>query len=493
MWRILSKLVTIVALAFASASLAAARQPNIVILLADDLGYADIGFHGCRDIPTPNLDALAAGGVRFTNAYVSCPYCSPSRAGLLTGRYQQRFGHEFNPGPTGEPTSPNVDMTIGLPVAETTIADRLQAAGYATGLVGKWHQGVAPKFHPQQRGFDEFFGFLGGAHVYQSDLPNVVFPGLQDPAGHGVAPSAAGKPAPHLPWTAIFRGAEAVDEPEYLTDAFAREAVSFIERHQKQPFFLYLAFNASHTPMHATDSRLEKFASVSGPLRRAYCAMTLALDEAIGTVLEKLRSTHLEQDTLIFFFSDNGGPTVPRAALNASSNKPLRGSKVSTLEGGIRVPFVVSWKGKLPAGKVYDQPIIQLDVLPTALAATGVAAKDDWQLDGVDLIPYLTGAKTGTPHEVLYWRLGQQMAIRQGNWKLVKYSTEFAGEVESTPLSPPRLYDLSADIGETNDLAGTQPGKAKELTALWDAWNKTLSEPAWPQRFYAPTRPTAKP
>jgi len=493
MWRISTAVFTFVALALAGTSIAAARQPNIVILLADDLGYADVGFHGCRDIPTPNLDALAAGGVRFTNAYVSCPYCSPSRAGLLTGRYPQRFGHEFNPGPRGEPTSENVDMTIGLPVSETTIADRLQAAGYATGIVGKWHQGVAPKFHPEQRGFDEFFGFLGGAHVYQPGLPNVVFPGLQDPSGASATQAAAGKPAPHLPWTAIFRGNEAVDEPEYLTDAFAREAVSFIEQHQQQPFFLYLAFNAVHTPMHATDSRLEKFASVSDPLRRSYCAMTLALDEAVGTVIEKLRSTNLEQETLIFFLSDNGGPTVPRAALNASSNKPLRGSKVSTLEGGIRVPFVVSWKGQLPAGKVYDHPIIQLDILPTALAAAGVAAKADWKLDGVNLVPYLTGVKTGAPHDVLYWRLGQQMAIRQGNWKLVKYATEFAGEDESSAISPPRLYDLSADIGEANDLASAQPEKARELTARWDEWNKTLSEPAWPQRFYAPTRPNAKP
>ena len=492
MQRISITFLALVALVLAGASISAARQPNIVILLADDLGYADVGFHGCRDIPTPNLDALAASGVRFTNAYVSCPYCSPSRAGLLTGRYQQRFGHEFNPGPHGEPTSPNVDMSIGLPVAESTIADRLRAAGYATGLVGKWHQGVAPKFHPQQRGFDEFFGFLGGAHIYQPGLPNVVFPGLQDPAGPAATHAAAGQPALHLPWTAMFRGTEAVDEPEYLTDAFAREAVSFIDRHQKQPFFLYLAFNASHTPMHATDDRLAKFASVSDPLRRSYCAMTLALDEAIGTVLEKLRSTHLEQETLVFFFSDNGGPTVPRAALNASSNKPLRGSKVATLEGGIRVPFVVSWKDKLPAGRVFEQPIIQLDVLPTALAAAGVAAKADWQLDGVDLAPYLTGEKAGTPHDVLYWRLGQQMAIRHGNWKLVKYATEFAGEKETTEFSPPRLYDLSADLGETNDLSGKQPAKVKELTVLWEAWNNTLAAPAWPQRFYAPSRPPAQ-
>ena len=467
---------------------AAEREPNIVILLADDLGYADVGFQGCQDIPTPNIDALAKGGVRCTNGYVSCPYCSPTRAGLLTGRYQQRFGHEFNPGPRGEPGGDNV-ARIGLPLSETTIADRLKAAGYATGMFGKWHLGAAPKFHPQQRGFDEYFGFLGGAHVYLPGLPNVVFPGLQDASGDRAAPTEADRtgarrqqPAP------IYRGTEVVQESEYLTDAFAREAVSFIEQHRNRPFFLYLPFNAVHTPMHATDERLKRFSSISDPMRRTYCAMTLALDEAIGRVLDKLRSSNLEQDTLIFFCSDNGGPTVRRAALNGSRNTPLRGSKVSTLEGGIRVPFVVSWKGKLPAGKLYDQPVIQLDILPTALAASGIETKADWKLDGVNLLPYLKEERVGVPHDVLYWRLGQQMAIRQGDWKLVTYSHEFAGEDSSSPLSPVRLYNLSRDIGETDDLASAEPEKAKELQGLWDQWNQSLMEPLWPQQPYTPDR-----
>ena len=477
MFRIQMTILAILGLWFVETATAGDRRPNIVILLADDLGYADVGFQGCQDIPTLNIDALAKGGVRCTNGYVSGPYCSPTRAGLLTGRYQQRFGHEFNPGPRGEPNSNNVDNSIGLPLSETTIADRLKAAGYATGTVGKWHLGVAPKFHPQKRGFDEYFGFLGGAHVYLPGLPNIVFPGLQDASASRVQ-----RPAP------IYRGTEAVREPEYLTDAFAREAVSFIENHQKEPFFLYLAFNAVHTPMHATDKRLEKFASVSDPMRRTYCAMTLALDEAIGMVLDKLRSTNLEQNTLVFFCSDNGGPTVQRAALNGSRNTPLRGSKVSTLEGGVRVPFVVSWKGILPAGKVYDQPVIQLDVLPTALAAAGLEANADWKLDGINLLPYLRGDKASAPHDVLCWRLGQQMAIRKGDWKLVKYSPEFAGEEPNSEVSPLRLYNLGQDIGETHDLAGAQPEKAKELKSRWDQWNQSLIEPLWPQQSSAPVR-----
>lgn len=480
MFRIRTTILAILGLWLVTPATAAARRPNIVILLADDLGYADVGFQGCQDIPTPNIDGLARGGVRCTNGYVSGPYCSPTRAGLLTGRYQQRFGHEFNPGPRGEPGGAGID-SIGLPLSETTIADRLKAAGYATGMVGKWHLGVAPKFHPQKRGFDEYFGFLGGAHVYLPGLPNIVFPGLQDAPAAGT-PAVRRQPAP------IYRGTEAVQEGEYLTDAFAREAISFIERHQNEPFLLYLPFNAVHTPMHATDKRLEKFASISDPMRRTYCAMTLALDEAIGKVLDKLRSTNLEQDTLIFFCSDNGGPTVRRAALNASRNTPLRGSKVSTLEGGIRVPFVVSWKGKLPAGKVYEQPVIQLDFLPTALAAAGVEVKADWKLDGVNLLPYLTGETAGTPHQSLYWRLGQQMAIRQGDWKLVKYSHEFAGEESSEPLSPLRLYNLRRDIGETIDLASAEPQKLKEYLAVWEQWSQTLAEPLWPQQSSAPER-----
>jgi arylsulfatase A-like enzyme len=482
MFRVLSTTLVILGLWLVTSALAAERPPNIVILLADDLGYADVGFQGCQDIPTPNIDALAKGGVRCTNGYVSGPYCSPTRAGLLTGRYQQRFGHEFNPGPRGEPGGNNV-QSIGLPLSEVTIADRLKAAGYATGMVGKWHLGAAPKFHPQKRGFDEYFGFLGGAHVYLPGLPNVVFPGLQDASGAGAAPVARPQqPAP------IYRGTKPVQEPEYLTDAFAREAVSFIERHQKQPFFLYLPFNAVHTPMHATDKRLEKFASISDPMRRTYCAMTLALDEAIGKVLDKLRSANLEQDTLIFFCSDNGGPTIRRAALNGSRNTPLRGSKVSTLEGGIHVPLVVSWKGKLPAGKVYDQPVIQLDFLPTALAAAGVEVKGDWKLDGVNLLPYFKGETAGAPHDALYWRLGQQLAIRKGDWKLVKYWHEFAGEEPGSEFSSLRLYDLSRDIGETNDLASTQPDKSKELKGLWDQWSQTLIEPLWQQQSYMPER-----
>jgi arylsulfatase A-like enzyme len=414
------------------------RNPNIIFIVGDDMGYADVGFHGCQDIPTPHLDALAKSGVRCTNGYVSGPYCSPTRAGLLTGRYQQRFGHEFNPGGGG----------AGLPVTETTIADRFKKAGYATGLVGKWHLGGAAQFHPQKRGFDEFFGFLSGAHSY--------FPAKGD---------------------GVLRGTQPADEKEYLTDAFGREAVAFIEKHKAKPFFLYLAFNAVHTPMHADDARLAKFESISDRQRRTYAAMMSAMDENIGRVLAKLRAEKLEKDTLICFISDNGGPTMKGTTMNGSVNKPLRGSKRTTLEGGIRVPFIISWKDHLPAERTYDLPVIQLDLLPTALAACSIPVKPEDKLDGVDLLPYLAGGKKTPPHETLYWRFGRQMAIRHGDWKLVKYDTAADGDMPG--VTGAKLYNLAEDLGESTDLSAKQPDKLKELEGLWKKWEADLAKPLW--------------
>jgi arylsulfatase A-like enzyme len=419
-----------------------ARKPNILFIVGDDMGFADVGFNGCKDIPTPNLDALAKAGVRFTNGYVTGPYCSPTRAGLLTGRYQQKFGHEYNPG--GEDGSGNK----GMPTTETTIANRLKKAGYVTGLVGKWHLGALPEMRPPQRGFDEFFGFLGGAHSYFE---------------------VAG----------IVRGDKQVNELDYTTDAFGREAVSFIDRHKGHPWFLYLAFNAVHTPMHATDDRLKKFASITDQRRRTYAAMMFAMDEAIGAVRKKLADTGQEQNTLVMFISDNGGPTMPGVTVNGSRNDPFRGSKRTTLEGGIHVPFVMSWAGKVKPG-VYEQPVIQLDLTATALALAGVTVEPG-KLDGVNLLPFLSGEKSGAPHDALYWRFGEQMAIRMGDYKLVRYDMNaetLTGEGRQ-PVSAAKLYNLRADIGEKNDLAAKEPAKLKELQAKWDAWNATLVKPLW--------------
>lgn len=414
-------------------------KPNILFIVGDDMGYADVGWHGCKDIPTPHLDSLAASGVRFTSGYVSGPYCSPTRAGLLTGRYQTRFGHEFNPG----------GGRNGLPLTDKTIADRLKAAGYVTGLVGKWHLGATPELHPLKRGFDEFYGFLGGAHDYFR---------------------SAG----------ILRGTTSVTELDYTTDAFEREAVSFIERHKDQPWFLYLAFNAVHTPMQATDARLAKFPSVADKRRQTYDAMMLAMDEAIGKVRQKLTDARLTRNTLVVFISDNGGPTMPGTTINASRNDPLRGSKRTTLEGGIRVPFVVSWPGHVKPG-VFDSPAIQLDLTATALAAAGVEVKPEWKLEGLNLLPYLAGDKSGTPHDALYWRFGDQMAIRAGDFKLVRYDINADSRTgdRSQGVTAARLYNLRDDIGETKDLAAVLPDKVKELQSKWEAWNTANVKPLW--------------
>jgi arylsulfatase A-like enzyme len=412
-----------------------AARPNILIIVGDDMGYADIGVHGCKDIPTPHIDSIAKNGVRCTSGYVSGPYCSPTRAGLMTGRYQNRFGHEFNPGPiAGE--------DVGLPVTETTLADRLQAAGYKTGMVGKWHLGYTEKYHPVNRGFQEFYGFLGGARSFFPIEGNV-------PAG--------GR---------MYRNLEVLPESDpYTTDTFAREATAFIDRHVKDEWFLYLTFNAVHTPMHATDKYLARFKDVADENRRTYCAMMSAMDDAIGTVLKRLDESKLTENTLIFFVSDNGGPPV-----NSSSNGVLRGHKAQTWEGGIRVPYLVQWKGRIPAGKTYDNPVIQLDFAPTALAAAGVEAKDA-KFDGVNLLPHLEGKVTTPPHDTLYWRFGDQMAVRHGNLKLVQ------GRGAASRM----LFDLAADISEQKDLSAERPEVVKELTAKYDEWNKTLEQPRWGQ------------
>jgi arylsulfatase A-like enzyme len=437
------------ALCLCASAAQAADKPNILVLLADDLGWGELGCQGfTSEIPTPHIDSLAKNGVRFTNGYVSGPYCSPTRAGFMTGRYQTRFGHEFNPGPEEVAAE-----DFGLPLSEKTIADRLKEAGYATGWFGKSHLGYQPPFHPLERGFDEFYGFLGGARSYFDSDDDTTSP--------------------------VQRGTEIRKKfGGYTTDAFAAQTAAFIERHASEPWFAYLAFNAVHGPLEATEKYLGRFESIADPKRRAYAAMQSAMDDAVGAVLEKVRALGQEENTLVFFFSDNGGPTLA----TTSGNGPLRGYKAQTWEGGIRVPFIVQWKGRIPAGAVDDRPVIQLDICPTALAAAGVTIEPAWKLDGVNLLPYLTGEKSGAPHDALYWRFGRQVAIRMGDWKLVKGATGqgIADERgEPAGIAGAELYNLASDIGETTNLAGKEPETAKELAAAWDAWNADNVAPKW--------------
>jgi arylsulfatase B len=452
-------------------------RPNIVVLLADDLGYGELGCQGNPQIPTPHIDSIAASGVRFTAGYVTAAYCSPSRAGLMTGRFPTRFGYEFNP--IG---ARNEEPGCGLPGSELTLAQHLHNAGYTTGLVGKWHLGGAPDYHPQRHGFDEFFGFMHEGHFFvpppyrgvttmlrRRTLPdggegrwidgNLIYTthmGNDEPAYDADNP--------------IIRGGQPVEEHEYLTDALTREAVDFIGRHKRKPFFLYLAYNAVHSPLQGADAYMQRFGHIEDIHRRIFAAMLSNLDDSVGAVMNKIRQEGLEQDTLVFFLSDNGGPTRELT----SSNLPLRGGKGDVYEGGIRVPFMVQWKRRLPAGRVYEQPVIALDIFGTAAAVAGAPLPKNRPIDGVDLMPYLTGKKAGRPHDVLFWRMNQRTAVRVGDWKLLRNPRR--GD------SGWHLYNLAADLSEQNDLAQTETEKLAELKAVWENMNAQMVEPAWQPR-----------
>ncbi|MGC4013382.1 MAG: sulfatase-like hydrolase/transferase [Luteolibacter sp.] len=436
-------------LASSSLCQAEGRKPNVLVIVADDLGYGDPAIQGGKDIPTPNIDAIARNGIRFTSGYVSAPICSPSRAGLMTGRYQQRFGHEFNPGPLGTLAGEG-----GLPVGEKTMGDCFKAANYTTGWFGKSHLGMLPEFHPQKRGFDEFYGFLDGAHNY-----------LKVADKDGV--------------NAVMRGTQPVEKIGYTTESFAEETVSFIARHKDQPWLVYLPFNAVHGPLQATPKYLARFPQLTDNKRRTFAAQLSALDDAVGSVVGKIRELHLEEDTLIFFISDNGGAPGE----STSSNAPLRGAKGSLWEGGIRVPMMVQWKSHLPAGKVDDRPVISLDILPTALAAAGEKPDPQHPMDGVNLLPYLTGEKPGDPHELLYWRFGNLGVVRKGSWKMIRVLPEGIGPKtigEKAALEGGALYDLDKDISEKTNLSAREPEKLKELNAAWETWNAQLMPAQWP-------------
>ena len=428
-------------------SVTAAERPNIIIFLADDLGYADIGVNGCQDIPTPNIDGIAKNGVRFTDGYAAHPVCSPSRAALMSGMYQHRFGFEHNSGPERY-ASPDFGMPREIP----SLAEKLKAADYATGMMGKWHIGFKEGLRPHERGFDYHYGFLSGARSFYPDNPREFDP--------------------------IIRNGEVVKgEKDYLTDAFARESVDFIERSKGRPWFLYLAFNAVHSPLEATEKYEARFPQITDRKRKTYAGMLSALDDAVGRVMAKVRDLGQEENTLVMFYSDNGGPTPE----TSSRNDPLRGFKGQMFEGGIRVPFVMQWKGKLPAGQTYRQPVMGFDCHATALAASGVETAGDKPLDGVNLIPFVTGRQSENPHARLFWRAGQQHAVRLGDWKLV-----------STRFQPPLLFNLKDDIGEQHDLAASQPDKLKELQAAFAVWEKGTQPAKWVRQDQRNAEPGGK-
>lgn len=456
---------------------AAEQSPaNVVVIIADDLGYGETSVQNpASDVPTPHLDSIAEHGVRFTNAYVTAPYCAASRAGMITGRYQTRFGFEFNPiGPRNE------EPGVGLPVSEKTLADRLRdEAGYSTALIGKWHLGGTAPFHPLRRGYDEFFGFLHEGHYYRPapyeamttwlrrrTLPNHSSGRWISADGRLVCSDHLGRNEPDYDAdNPIFRNGQPIDETSNLTDAFSREAAAFITRcGSERPFFLHLAYNAVHSPMQADDAHLARFTHIEDVQRRIFAAMLAQLDEGVGTVLAAIEKAGVREHTLVVFLSDNGSPVRELTGRNGL----LRGEKGSLLEGGIRVPCFASLPGTIPSGRIYEYPVSSLDWFPTALALAGIA--EPGTTDGVDLTPFLTGKSAGSPHDHLFWRVGPQAALRKGDWKLVRDSQR--GQV-----GPWHLYNLRNDPSEKHNLAEENPAIVNELIRDWETTNAEMREP----------------
>jgi arylsulfatase A-like enzyme len=417
-------LLSVALVAQVAGTAAAKRAPNIVVLYADDAGYADFGFQEfCAEEMrslTPHIDSIAAAGVTLTDAYMSGSVCSPSRAGMMTGRYQTRFGHEFN--------IPQGYMAGGLPLSEAFMAKRLRQLGYATGLVGKWHLGYPDEYHPNKRGFDWFYGCLQGSRSY--------FP-MAKPTAHRV----------------IQENGKATPEGGYTTDRLGDAGVRFIEEHKDEPFFLYLSFTAPHGPLQAKEEDLAKLAHISQPRRRKYAGLVKALDDNVGKVLAALDAAGLAENTLVVFTNDNGGQTQTGA-----NNGKLRGRKGMLLEGGIRVPMCMRWPGKIAMGSKVEDPVISLDFLPTFVALAGAEVDPGWRLDGVNLLPRLTGAVPKLAERAIYWRQGNERAVRIGDFKL--HIADLPGG------SDHNIYDLRQDIGEAQPLSDVD---AKVRTALEQA------------------------
>jgi arylsulfatase A-like enzyme len=413
-------------------------KPNFILIVADDLGFADLSLHGSKQIPTPNIDRLAAEGINFTQGYVSAPVCAPSRAGLMTGKNQVKFGFDNNLAENQPGFNPEFR---GLPLSEKTIADRLKPLGYVSGLIGKWHLGEGESFHPLNRGFDEFWGYQGGGHDYFTSQPD----------GKGYL----------SPIECNYKTPQSIT---YITDDKGDECVGFIKRHKNQPFFLFASFNAPHAPMQATKADLELFSHIQDEKRRTYCAMVHRLDINVGRIMKTLEEEGLSENTVIVFISDNGGPCDQ----NSSVNAPLNGQKGILLEGGIRVPFIMKWTGQIPSGKTFEHPVISLDLAPTFIELAGGKISEYDKLDGVNLIPFITGKTKERPHELFNWRFTISAVVREGDWKLVRL-----------PDRLPMLFNLTKDISEQNNVALQNPERTKTMLKQLGLWDVSLPHPVF--------------
>ncbi len=411
-------------------------KPNVIIVLTDDQGWADVGFNGATDIPTSNLDRIAKEGIIFSNGYVSHPYCSPSRAGLLTGRYQARFGHDCN-----LPYLEENDASIGTPLSEKMISEALKEQGYRTAAIGKWHVGDHPELHPNAQGFDHWFGFAGG---------NMNFWGY-----------------PQTPLKTILRNGKPVPQNElsYLTDDFTDEAIRFINKNDNKPFFIYLAYNAPHAPDHATEKYLERTKHIEYGGRSVYAAMVNAVDEGVNRIDSTLVANNIKDNTIIVFLSDNGGRK------EHADNRPNRGHKGMLFEGGIKVPFFISWPNGLKENRRYENPVSSLDLFPTILDAAGGNSNEEPQLDGVNLLPYLKDKTTKKPHKSLFWRSvgGFEYAVRVDDYKLYK----------SAYKDKTLLFNLNTDPFEKHNIADEHPNIINQLEKTYAQWDSKNIEPGW--------------
>ena len=475
---------------------AADRPPNIVVILVDDLGWNDLTWNGGGvaggTVPTPNIDSIAQQGVQLTAGYAGNATCAPSRAAIMTGRYPTRFGFEFTPAPMTfmkmiarfnskqpdrlrkavyfderEADVPPMSEE-GVPPEEITLAELLGEKGYRTLMLGKWHLGSATAMRPEAQGFDEFVGFDSGASLFG------------DPRDPGIVNSKQDfDPIDQFLWAnlsfAVRRtGIEERFRPdEYMTDYLSTQAVRAIAANQGRPFFLYLAYNAPHTPLQATKADYDALPDIEDHTLRVYGAMIRALDRGVGRVLDALREHGLEENTLVVFTSDNGGANYVGLP---DLNKPYRGWKMTFFEGGLHSPFFIKWPAVIEPGTTFDQPVAHIDVFATAAAAAGAALPDDRPIDGVDLVPYLTGAAEGRPHEALFWRSGHYQTVRAGDWKL------------QVSERPPKtwLFDLAEDPTEQRNVADRHPEMVDALRVLLDGYNAEVAEPAWPALIEGP-------
>jgi arylsulfatase A-like enzyme len=461
-------------------------RPNILLILVDDLGRDDISVYNDKGVHTPNLLRLAQSGVTFTNAYSTSSVCSPSRASLLTGRYQQRFGFERQPmnryprnkleyfmvdrfvntepmsllNPMSTPSREDIQKQ-GIPPGEILLPEILQAHGYHTGILGKWHLGFNAPFLPNSRGFDYQYGFYEAFSSY-------ALPGDPETINYKhdyFANKHIWKQKRKGP-CAIRVNDSIIVEEDYLTFAIASQTIDFIEKQNGKPFFAFAAFNAPHTPFQVPIGYYNRFANIEDENTRVYHGMIAALDDAIGSILDQLETDGLLENTLILFASDNGGASYTGATENGS----LNAGKMTQFEGGVNVPCMISWKGKVPVGTLYDEPVSLMDLFATALSSSGIKGPSDRVIDGVDLLPYVNGKEDGSPHKVLFWRTDFNKSVRYENWKFIW----------NTRDNQVFLFDLDSDKAEKINLAGQHPDLVQKLINEMNLWEQELKEPAWP-------------